>query len=70
MKASARSPHYPTKYKIRLIDFGFMCIRIKCKDGKSISIGHYYNDTQKMQCNNPYSDIIQFILSLIIYNKK
>jgi hypothetical protein len=50
-------------YKICLIDFGFLCTNIKCKDGTVFSIGYHYNAAKNDmdKCNKSYLDLLIFI---------
>jgi hypothetical protein len=57
------------KYKIRLIDFGFLCTKINFKDGKSINVGwHPYGNKYDLHlCDKKYIDVVFFITWCIVH---
>ena len=64
-------PNLKNKFKIRLIDFGFMCSDIKFKDGTSVVIGYHPSNPEDVNlhlCNNQLFDIVLFISWCIRYN--
>lgn len=52
------------QYKIRLIDFGFMCLNVTFKDGTNIVIGNhpFENKNNMNMCDKNYIDIILFLV--------
>ena len=57
------------RFKIRLIDFGFLCERIICKNGDTISLGYHTSNVKKdlYKCNNSSIDLVSFIVFCIRY---
>jgi hypothetical protein len=60
------------KYKINLIDFGFLCSNIMFENGESIIIGyHPYESEYKLNlCNKPSHDVLLFIAWCLKYKNQ
>lgn len=58
------------RFKIRLIDFGFLCSSIKFKDGKSVVVGYHPFEMRDdlYLCNKRFLDVVLFIAWCIRYN--
>ena len=68
----SKDPIKKNTNKICLIDFGFLCTNIKCKDNTVFSIGFHYNGSKNNmdKCNKPYIDLLIFISYCLRTHKK
>ena len=55
-----------------MIDFGFLCTNISCKDGSKVILGYhpFIAEDDLNLCNKRQIDIILFIAWLLRFNKK
>ena len=68
----SQDPLKRNRFKLRLIDFGFMCSSIRFKDGKSVVIGYHPFESRNdlYLCNKPFLDIVLFISWCLRYNQE
>lgn len=66
----SQDPLKKNRFKIRLIDFGFMCSSISFKDGKSVVVGYHPFEMRDdlYLCNKRFLDIVLFIAWCLRYN--
>lgn len=67
-----KDPFNKNRFKIRLIDFGFLCSSIRFKDGNSAIVGyHPFEERDDLnKCNKRFLDIVLFIAWCLRYNNQ
>lgn len=62
--------HYKNRFKVKLIDFGFLCANIKCRSGETVYFGYhaFKNKHSLNMCNKKEIDIVLFLTWVLRYN--